>query len=305
MIPPWSEEQIREDAETSRQEFRHHRLDEPLDKYLQAYDILCNSNTELIRNLGSVLCDPVDCSLLSEVVRDPNLRMALRYLAAPPISEDDLKTLIEDTLAWTSIRDNPEHAQKIRDVIAEVIDPKRFPWIREKRPATDKELDKAVMASTVVAASQRVQTERRSEGKRDLEGSVCSYLADCGFKKVTVGEIKNISRDAPDPGEFAINTVLGEDEADAVVVLRDHRIMAIECKVSNSELNSRKRINKEVAQNAQNWLGRFGKDQLVPSAVIQGVFKPEYLQAAQDLEVLFFWRHRLSDLGEFIDCAKP
>ena len=38
-------------------------------------------------------------------------------------------------------------------------------------------------------------------------------------------------------------TLIGEHNADLVVGLHDERILALECKASNSEINSRKRIN--------------------------------------------------------------
>ena len=79
--------------------------------------------------------------------------------------------------------------------------------------------------------------------------------------------------------------------------------MAIECKGSNSELNSRKRINKEVANNAQAWLREFGDEMLVAAAAIQGVFKPAYIAGAQEVPVVFFWGHRLEDLKAFLDAT--
>ena len=93
---------------------------------------------------------------------------------------------------------------------------------------------------------------------------------------------------------------MGEHNADIVVGLRDSRILAIECKGSNSEINSRKRINKEVAQDALDWVRRFGSDNLVPAAAIQGVFSPRYILQAQETPVVFFLGHRLDDLSAFI-----
>ena len=97
-----------------------------------------------------------------------------------------------------------------------------------------------------------------------------------------------------------VEVLVGEHNADIVVGLRDSRILAIECKGSNSEINSRKRINKEVAQDALDWVRRFGSDNLVPAAAIQGVFSPRYILQAQETPVVFFWGHRLDDLSAFI-----
>jgi Holliday junction resolvase len=126
-----------------------------------------------------------------------------------------------------------------------------------------------------------------------------------GLIRVGKRKIENLRRDAPFPGEFCERAVLGEDEADLVIGLYDHRILAVECKASNSEINSRKRINKEIAQNAQNWIRRFGSDDFVPAGVIRGVFKPAYLESAQEIPIVFFWEHRLEDLRDFVRSTAP
>lgn len=68
-----------------------------------------------------------------------------------------------------------------------------------------------------------------------------------------------------------IGCTVGEHNADIVARLADGRVLALECKASNSEINSRKRINKEVAVDAGRWVRQFGEQNLVPAAVIQGV----------------------------------
>ena len=87
-----------------------------------------------------------------------------------------------------------------------------------------------------------------------------------------------------------------------LVRLDDGRLLAIECKGSNSEINSRKRLNKEAAQNARAWLTGFG-GQVVPAVALQGVFKDRYVLEAQDTPMLMFWGHRLDDLCGFIRAA--
>ena len=130
-------------------------------------------------------------------------------------------------------------------------------------------------------------------------------LLGAGWKRVQAPKsgLKNIRRDAPEPNQFMEGVTLGKNGADFVVGLKDHRILAIECKGSNSGINSRKRINKEVANNAQAWLREFGDEMLVPAAAIQGVFKPAYIAEAQEVPVVFFWGHRLEDLKQFLDAT--
>jgi len=77
--------------------------------------------------------------------------------------------------------------------------------------------------------------------------------------------------------------------------------MAIECKVSNSATNSVKRLNNDAAAKAERWISQFGKAQVVPVAVLAGVFKVLNLEQAQDLGLTLFWSHDLDKLGAFIE----
>lgn len=302
----WTIEEIAKDARRATEIFRERRLGEPKERYLKAFGLLEAANRTLMGSLARLKERPVDAGWVAELIADENLRIALRYLGAPPISEDDLKTLTGDSLAPTLIRDNPARATQICEVILKILDPKRFPWIYEGRPAKREEISRALLASTVVAAAQRVQTSRRTDEKIAIEGAVSGLLIGAGWAKVASPRkgIRNIRRDAPEPGQFMVGATLGANGADFVIGLRDERILAIECKGSNSEINSRKRINKEVANNAQAWLRQFGDEMLVPAAAIQGVFKPEYIAEVQEVPVVFLWGHRLNDLKAFLDTAK-
>ena len=92
---------------------------------------------------------------------------------------------------------------------------------------------------------------------------------------------------------------LGRTKADIVARLADQRLLAIECKVSNSAVNSYKRVNHEAVGKARSWLSDFGTRQIVPAAVLSGVFKPANLATAQDEGLALFWAFRLDDLEAF------
>ena len=98
----------------------------------------------------------------------------------------------------------------------------------------------------------------------------------------------------------AANAPLGERKADVVVRLHDTRLLAIECKVSNSATNSIKRLNNDAAVKAEYWLKQFGQAQVVPAAVLSGVFKVLNLEQSQQRGLALFWAHDLPRLGEFI-----
>jgi hypothetical protein len=76
--------------------------------------------------------------------------------------------------------------------------------------------------------------------------------------------------------------------------------MLIECKVSNSAVNSYKRINREAVSKAASWLSAFGHAQVIPAAVISGVFNVGNLMQAQEAGLIIFWSHDLKKLGNFI-----
>jgi len=79
--------------------------------------------------------------------------------------------------------------------------------------------------------------------------------------------------------------------------------MPIECKVSNSAINSVKRLNNDAAAKAGFWREHFG-DFVTSVAVISGVFKRLNIEGAQKSGLMIIWAHRLSDLTDFIDRTK-
>ena len=106
--------------------------------------------------------------------------------------------------------------------------------------------------------------------------------------------------DAPSIADFCGECKFGNTRADLVVRLPDGRVMAIECKASNSAVNSYKRINHEAVGKARTWLESFGRRQTVPGAVIAGVFNAANLMTAQEHGLSLFWSHRLDDLADFV-----
>ena len=98
--------------------------------------------------------------------------------------------------------------------------------------------------------------------------------------------------------------MLGTRKADFVVRLWDKRIMAIECKVSNSATNSVKRLNNDAAAKAEVWRAEFGNRQVVPTAVLSGVYKLRNLQSAQERGLTLFWAHNLDVLLDWIEDTK-
>lgn len=294
--PRWSAGDLEAGRLEAIRLFREDRMQEPLEDYLDAFDLYRGVVEELLEAT-------VDLSQIAdqavEVLTDPALVEAVRYLSGPAISADDLKVLTEASLAPSRLRADPDMARRVVETVMLGLDRRRFPWVSEDREPTDAEREAAALASAALIASRRVMTNRANEAKQGQEELVATVLADhAGFEQIPTRPIPTLG-DAPDPGQFCRETMFGERKADLVVTLWDKRVMAIECKVSNSSTNSVKRLNNDAAVKAGVWLAQFGTVGVVPSAVLSGVFKRHNLEQAQDRGLSLFWAHDL--LGPFVD----
>lgn len=299
--PRWDDSRLDRDRMTAIEQFRAVRMQEPLEQYLAAFDERRTAMENLIES-------SVDLSQLSqqavELLTDKATLEAIRYLASPPLSADDLKVLAEASLAPSIIRKNPDMAQRLVDTVMLGLDRSRFPWVAEDREPTDAERQTAIIATSAMIAGRRVMTDRANESKEEQEQAVAAALVGADFTQVPTRTVSNLSQ-APKTGTFCRESLFGPDKADLLVGLWDGRVMPIECKVSNSSTNSIKRLNRDAAQKAVVWTGRFGADNIVPSAVLSGVFKIKNLRTAQDNGLTIFWAHDLPALIEFIECVKP
>ena len=176
------------------------------------------------------------------------------------------------------------------------------PWEIE-RP-DEAERNAAVLASAALLAVRRLEAKRRSEGGQGQEDAVKKALRDAGLTEVPTRKIPRLE-DAPRPGQFCGESLLGERKADIVVGLWDARVLPIECKVSNSATNSVKRLNDTTVSKAESWRKQLGDTQLVPAAVLSGVYKLHNLISAQKRGVTLFWAHDLPKLIEWIQGMKP
>ena len=298
----WTAKELARDAAMAVERFRRERLEEPLERYTHFFNAFVPIFRRLVDDLATISAEDDLPEHLAGYVRNGDRRTAFRYLTAPPISEDDLKILAETKLSEKGLRRDATEARRVHDLVLHILDPHRFPWIAKGTDPTDHERDRAVVASAALVAARKVETERRSGAGRRQEGQVRELLRRIGYVEVPRREIPMLSA-APEPGEFCSESALGGTRADLVVRLRGGRIMAVECKSSNSAVNSYKRINHETVGKARNWLEGFGQHHTVPAAVIAGVFNPANLESAQAQGVFLFWSHRLGDLADFIGSA--
>lgn len=298
----WTSEQLIADAEKSMAEFREDRMSEG-DVWVKHYRQSRSKFEALFDKLSDLNLAALTDENLAEVQRK-GLGEALRYLAGPPFSADDLKVIADvKSLSNKAFKENPEMLRKVFEVIARVLDPCRFPWVSSGSEPTEQQRETALLASSVLLAAQRMATARRNEAKDRQESKVKSYLRSLGFQEVKSKTITALAK-GPQEMQFCGECKLGVRKADVVARLHDGRILPIECKVSNSAVNSVKRINNDAAAKAEYWRDAFGKTQVIPTAVLSGVFNVTNLEQVQNRGLTLIWSHNLNKLGALIESTR-
>lgn len=294
---PWTEAQLEEQRLVATEIFRRKRMEEPLEQYISHFD----EYQIVVEELLESTVDLTDLnSRIVEVLTAPKLLEVFRYLAGPPISDDDLKVLAEAKLSRQRIQNDSAMVQRIKQVVLDGLDRRRFPWVIEGREPTESEREASVIASAALIATRRLETRRRGDGKREQESAVHAALRALGFEQLASRKVARLS-DAPGPGQFCPESELGNRKADVLVGLWDRRVMPIECKVSNSSTNSVKRLNNDAAVKAETWRNDFGQNQVVPTAVLGGVYKLHNLLDAQRRGLALYWEHDLAALTSWIN----
>lgn len=300
--PRWTGEELAQGAMMSAAQFRAARL-AVSDSWETHYHQAREKFEQLFKKLNDLNPGAITEDSLAEAY-GMGLGEALRYLAGPPISDDDLRVIADvESIVPGVLKRSPEALRKVFGVIERVIDAHRFPWMKAGDIPTEQQRETALVASSVLLAAQRIATERRSDGKDSQETQLKDYLRTLGFTEIPATAIHTMMN-APQAMQFCAECQLGERKADVVLRLHDTRLMAIECKVSNSATNSVKRLNNDAAVKAGYWIKQFGTAQIVPAAALAGVFKVLNLEQAQASGLALFWSHDLDKLGTFIGSTK-
>lgn len=162
-VPPkWDKKRLTSDLERAIEEFRESRMTEPLEAYLELFEDYKDAFDELLEQT-------VDLRELSDkamaVLRDEKLLEAVRYLSGPPISHDDLSTLVGQSINIRRLNADPQLAKRIIDTVMLGLDRRRFPWLQDGREAQEGERASAVLASAALLATTKAGTKRRNESK--------------------------------------------------------------------------------------------------------------------------------------------
>jgi XamI restriction endonuclease len=294
--PLWTLEQLTQGVARGIEIFRDERLNEAREDYSSHFNE-AQSAVEDLLELSTDLATLTQTG--GSAVADAGYLEALRYLAAPPVSFDDL-----ETLSGVAGRDFENQWPIVVGTILALVDTHRFPWVVDGREPTEAERRAAVVSTAAQIAARRILTARANESKNAQEELVKAALRAAGFDEVRPRVISTL-RTAPRPGEFCGESMLGSRKADLVVSLWDDRVLAIECKVSNSKINSVKRVKNDAAVKAKLWIQEFGDRLIVPAAVIAGVYHPPNLLSAQQDGLTIWWSHGIAQMILWINETKP
>jgi len=298
--PVWDSERLELDRRTAIHAFREARMSAPLTSYVESFD----RHMALLQEIFELTVDLTQIVERAEEVMTSKDRItALRYLAGPMISKDDLETLADTSIAPSVLAKDPGTARAVVETILLGLDPRRFPWLEDGRRPSEMERQAALVATASLLALQRVRTDRMNESAAEQQEAVIAALVDAGFVEVERRRVRTL-KEAPAAGEVSRSGMFGGRDADLVVGVWDGRVMPVECKVSNSSTNSVKRLNNDAAAKAEVWIRDFGRRQVVPVAVLSGVFKLHNLEAAQDAGLTLFWAHALDAMVDWIDALR-
>jgi hypothetical protein len=230
--------------------------------------------------------------------------LAFRQLLSPPLSQDQFKLICPDWLKGSEKSGRPLPADAAR-AVAEAVHRWRSrrltPWIEAERAPAASEVDSLLLAAATLIALQQLSTARRNRIAREQEEAVTALLTEMGWQRlpsrlidqraqVPAKHFMHKSRFASGPNE--------NQEVDIACGLGGTVVLAMECKVTNDETNSVKRVN-DVLKKAAAWKHHWGNF-VQPAAMLQGVLKPEDVQRLLDGGVQVFWSHRLDVFAEWI-----
>ena len=287
--PIWTKQELDDARVRAEEHFRQDRHTEPLELYLDLFD-------DYQGVVEEVLEQTVDLAQLRAealgLLADKRKLEVLRYLSGPPVSEDDLKILVQ-AKSLTASRLDSNLLDRLVSFIQDWHDRRRFPWVKESWEPDEPDRKAAILATTALLAMRRLETMRRNQGKKIQEELVATQLRRSRFDPVSTRRVTTLSK-APEPGQFCRESIFGSRKADFIIGLPDGRTMALECKVSNSATNSIKRLNNDAAAKAITWRTEFGTVQVVTAAVLGGVYGLRNLVDAQTAGLTIFWSHDLS-----------
>jgi len=231
--------------------------------------------------------------------------LALRHFLAPPISQDQFKLLCPDWSKATEKSGSPVKGPSADIVAATFLewrDRSLTRWLDADRKPTGAEVREVLLALAPLIAAQNVATARRNRLAAKQEQAVTHLLEAKGWTRLP-SRLIDTRASVPErhfmhKTRFATATATPQ-EVDVACGLRDTVVLAMECKVTNDETNSVKRVN-DVLKKAEAWKTHWGSF-VVTAALLEGVIAAKDVERLIDHKVHVFWSHDLPTFSAWLD----
>lgn len=223
--------------------------------------------------------------------------LVFRHLLAPPLSQDQFKLICPN---WSKNSENKSRplpaaaSSSAASAILRRLDRGLCRWVDTGRVPSRGDLVAVFKVVATLIASQKLATSRRKRLAFDQEYSIVRMLEEDGWTKLSSRLIDNRAtlpqRHFMHKTRFATATSAPK-EVDIACGLDSAVVLALECKVTNDETNSVKRID-DVLNKAKAWTEQWGRT-VVTAALLQGVVAAKDVQRLSDAHVVVFWSHDL------------
>lgn len=286
----WTEDELRKDRDLAEARFVLERKGEGPTAFYAAWDVV---RPQIERAMAAT--DNLRSISAKALLEERGLWQTLRYFCAPPVSEEDLWTLVGKKFKHVPV----EFAESTAEAFKSVLDNRRVPWIIEDREPEREEFEKALFSTTLLLAHESFKTGRRGISSRAQESEASIALQSAGISfdssRTPISSLDELARFS-----FSRERKVAGAKCDLPIRLKDGRLLALECKVSNGPKNSWKRLQREVGGKADTWRREFGS-QVVTGALLAGVFDLACVRRSQEEQgVAIFWQHDLSPLIDFV-----
>jgi hypothetical protein len=261
-------------------------------------------------------------TITPEVIRaHPGILPTLRMSTCPPLARDRLIGLADSTKNLVGMLEEGKlpphlamdildaHLLKITVILSRMLDVDIFPWIEEKRKASEEE---RYRSSTIVAdrlcGAVAEPIVRNAQEKRQL-AIIEKYLNERGYKLKAHPAAAPLNQMEPGTFSFRLNVLVKPSMAeaktvkipiDAVIQSKNaqlpHLPILIEAKSAGDFTNVNKR-RKEEAIKINYLKATYGKD-VVFVLFLCGYFDAAYLgyEAAEGID--WIWEHRTQDFDQ-------
>lgn len=230
--------------------------------------------------------------------------LVFRQVLAPPVSQDQFKLICpaySKTLENSGRAFNALSARVVAEAVRERLDRGVAGWLGRRTRPERHEVETFLRVASTLIGLQRLSTARRKRISAEQESAVVKLLEAAGWTRLPSRLIDTRAHVPPmhfmQKTRFATATATPQ-EVDVACGLQGSYVLAMECKVTNDETNSVKRIN-DVLKKATAWKTHWGSF-VETAAMLQGVIAAKDVQRLSDAGVHVFWSHDLDAFRDWV-----